>query len=98
MMNTKAMYIRLYLIEGRDFASRDIGGSSDPYMVITCGDKVYSEKDNYQIDEPNPLFNKCYEFSSNFPGAYPIEIYAYDYDDLFGDDLIGKTSIDLDDR
>ena len=22
----------------------------------------------------------------------------WDYDDLFGDDLIGKTSIDLDDR
>jgi len=27
-----------------------------------------------------------------------LEIEAYDYDDLFGDDLIGKTVIDLDDR
>jgi len=25
-------------------------------------------------------------------------IKAYDFDDLFGDDLIGKTVIDLDDR
>jgi hypothetical protein len=25
-------------------------------------------------------------------------IYAMDYDDLFGDDLIGSTSVDLEDR
>jgi Ca2+-dependent lipid-binding protein len=38
------------------------------------------------------------EFSSKFPGSAPLVIEAFDYDDLFGDDLIGKTSIDLDDR
>lgn len=35
---------------------------------------------------------------ASFPGASPIEIEMYDFDDLFGDDLIGKTVIDLDDR
>ena len=39
-----------------------------------------------------------YEFDAEFPGAPPLVIKAMDYDDLFGDDLIGKTSIDLDDR
>ena len=39
-----------------------------------------------------------YEFDADFPGAAPINICAYDFDDLFGDDLIGKTVIDLDDR
>lgn len=39
-----------------------------------------------------------YEFDAEFPGAPPLVIKAYDYDDLFGDDLIGKTTIDLDDR
>lgn len=39
-----------------------------------------------------------YEFDAEFPGAPPLVIKAYDYDDLFGDDLIGKTIIDLDDR
>jgi len=28
----------------------------------------------------------------------PLVIEAWDYDDLFGDDLIGSTTIDLDDR
>lgn len=34
----------------------------------------------------------------DFPGAPVLEIIAYDYDDLFGDELIGETKIDLDDR
>jgi hypothetical protein len=50
------------------------------------------------LDEPNPKFYKMYEFDAEFPGAAPLVIKAYDYDDLFGDDLIGTTIIDLDDR
>jgi hypothetical protein len=41
---------------------------------------------------------KRLDFNVTFPGAPPLEIEAYDYDMLFGDDLIGKTVIDLDDR
>ena len=41
---------------------------------------------------------KCFEFDAEFPGASPMKIQAYDYDDLFGDDMIGETIIDLDDR
>jgi len=34
----------------------------------------------------------------DFPGAPRLKIAAMDYDDFFGDDLIGYTYIDLDDR
>mmetsp|Transcript_40372 Transcript_40372/g.52909 ORF Transcript_40372/g.52909 Transcript_40372/m.52909 type:complete len:172 (+) Transcript_40372:3858-4373(+) len=90
--------IQLYVLEGFDFASRDIGSFSDPYLFVRCGNREFSERDNYQLDEPNPKFYKLFEFTGEFPGAPTIEIEAYDFDDLFGDDLIGKTSIDLDDR
>lgn len=50
------------------------------------------------MDEPNPKFYSHYDFDAEFPGAPPIVVQAYDYDDLFGDDLIGETVIDLDDR
>jgi len=90
--------VRLYVIEGYDFAQRDIGSFSDPYLKIKCGKKKFNERDNYMLDEPNPKFYKCYEFDAEFPGASPVIIKAYDFDDLFGDDLIGKTVIDLDDR
>ena len=86
------------MVEGFDFAQRDIGSPSDPYLKIVCGKKTFSEQDNYQLDEPNPKFHKSYDFEVTFPGAPPLDIHAYDYDTLFGDELIGSTSVDLDDR
>jgi len=90
--------IQLYVLEAFDLASRDIGSFSDPYLLITFGEKEISDRDNYKLDEPNPKFNKLFEFVGSFPGSPPLEIRCMDFDDLFGDDLIGKTSIDLDDR
>lgn len=89
---------RVYILEGFDFAQRDIGSASDPYVVVQCGKKKYNERENYQVDEPNPKIYKHFDFEVTFPGATPIAIHAYDYDDLFGDDIIGSTYIDLDDR
>ena len=79
-------------------AQRDIGSESDPYAYIECGTKVFNEQENYQLDEPNPKFYKMYEMKGEFPGNPNIVIKIYDADFLFGDELIGKTSIDLDDR
>ena len=90
--------VHLYLIQGNDFASRDIGSPSDPYLIVTCGDFEFNDRDNYQDDQPNPKFTQRLDFPVSFPGAPPLVIEAYDYDLLFGDDLIGKTAIDLDDR
>ena len=86
------------MIEGFNFAQKDMFSPSDPYLVVKMGSKEYNERENYQLDTPDPKFNKCYEFTNVFPGAPVLEIKAYDYDDFFGDDLIGQTIIDLDDR
>lgn len=98
LTRTTQCSVRLYILEASELASRDIGSDSDPYIKITFGELVISERDEYQLDEPNPKFNKSYEFSATFPGAPPIILELMDYDDLFTDDLIGKTIIDLDDR
>jgi hypothetical protein len=39
-----------------------------------------------------------FEFEANFPGCPMLNLAIFDYDDLFGDDLIGETKIDLEDR
>jgi len=96
-VKTKCM-VRVYIIEGFDLAQRDVGSFSDPYLKIECGKTKYNERENYIMDEPNPKFHKMYEFEDCFPGADPLVIEAYDYDEIFGDDLIGKTTVDLDDR
>ena len=95
---TEAM-VQLYLLQGYQFASRDFDSPSDPYLYITCGEEfTYNGKDDYQLDQADPVFNMRLEFGATFPGSKPIIIEAYDYDDIFGDDLIGKTVLDLDDR
>jgi Ca2+-dependent lipid-binding protein len=94
----KQNFVRVYVLNGLDFANKDMFGNSDPFIVVSCGKKSFSTKENYLEDEPNPDIYKMFDFAMSFPGASPVVIEAYDYDMLFGDDLIGKTIIDLDDR
>jgi len=49
---------RLYMIEGYEFANKDIGSFSDPYLKIRCGTNKFNERNNYLLDEPNPKFHK----------------------------------------
>ena len=86
------------MIKAEKLSTRDNDSPSDPYLIIKCNNKTYNERDNYQLDEPNPKFNKHYDFEAIFPGCTPIVIDIYDWDQIFGDDLIGTTLIDLEDR
>ena len=90
--------VRVYMINAYDLASRDIGGLSDPYVKISCGEQEFSERDNYTLDCANPDFGKHYDFPVVFPGCPPVRVDLMDYDDLFGDDLIGTSWIDMEDR
>lgn len=86
MNETTICKVRLYMIEGFNFAKKDLFSLSDPYLYIRSGKTVFNEVDNYQLDTAEPKFFKCYEFMLNFPGAKPLEIIAYDYDPFFGDE------------
>ena len=98
LMASNKCVVRLYAISAFNLSSRDNGSASDPYLILKCNDKTYDERDNYQLDEPNPKFNKFYDFEGTFPGCSPLQIDIWDYDDIFGDDLIGTTIVDLEDR
>lgn len=90
--------VRVYCISGYDFASRDIGGFSDPYLILKIGNREISDRKNYIMDEPNPGFYKHFDFEEIFPGCPMLEVRAMDHDLLFGDELIGNTFLDLEDR
>jgi Ca2+-dependent lipid-binding protein len=98
LMSTTKCIVRIYMINAYDLASRDNGSFSDPYLKVSLGKKTYDERDKYQLDNPNPDFYRYYDFESVFPGCPPLVINMMDFDDIFGDDSIGKTSIDLEDR
>jgi Ca2+-dependent lipid-binding protein len=86
------------MISAYDLAAKDNDSPSDPYLHITLGDKVFNEREFYQLDNANPDFHKLFEFNAVFPGCPLLTIKVFDYDELFGDDLIGETKIDLEDR
>ena len=86
------------MIEGFNFAKRDLFSESDPFIIVKCGKKEFNEEDNYQLDTNEPKFHKAYDFNVSFPGAPIAIIEAWDYDTFFGNDLIGITKFDLDDR
>ena len=86
------------MIDGKNMAQRDIGSPSDPFLIIKLGKHEFNEEKIYQLDEPNPKFFKNYDFEAYFPGCPLLTINVMDYDSLFGNDLIGTTIIDLEDR
>lgn len=98
LMGNHKCVVRFYAISAFNLSSRDNGSASDPYLYLQCNDKIYNERDNYQLDEPNPKFCKFYDFEGTFPGCSPLQVDVWDYDDIFGDDLIGTTIVDLEDR
>lgn len=97
LRKTKCL-VRIYMISGADLASRDMGGFSDPYLILKLGRQVVNDRKNYILDEPNPFFCKRFDFETTFPGCPMLRIDAMDYDLLFSDDLIGTTNVDLEDR
>lgn len=72
LMASNQCVVRCYAISAFNLSSRDNGSPSDPYLVLKCNDKKYDERDNYQLDEPNPKFNKFYDFEGTFPGCAPL--------------------------
>ncbi len=48
MLNTQTKcLVRLYVIEGFNFAKKDIFSDSDPYLVLKCGKTEFNERDHY---------------------------------------------------
>lgn len=43
LLKTAKMVVRVYMIEGFDLASRDMGGFSDPYLILKLGKKKYDD-------------------------------------------------------
>lgn len=98
LLKTTKCVVRVYVISAFDLARRDNGSHSDPYLVLKMNDTKFNERENYILDEPNPTFYKHFDFEASFPGCTPLKLQVWDYDSIFGDDLIGETILDVEDR
>lgn len=76
--------------------SKDIGGSSDPYLVVSIGDTLKKTEPIY--GDLNPLFGNMFELPATLPYDHMLTISVMDKDKFTRDDLIGTTKIDVENR
>ncbi|XP_045510224.1 otoferlin-like [Colias croceus] len=90
--------VRVYIIRAMNLKTKELTGKSDPYTVVSCGKKHFGDRSNYIPNTLNPVFGKMYELRCNLPEDYLVTVSLYDYDAIPPDELIGFTTIDLEDR
>ncbi|XP_014669979.1 PREDICTED: otoferlin-like [Priapulus caudatus] len=90
--------VRVYVVKATDLHPADINGKADPYIVIQLGRTKISDKENYISKQLNPVFGKCFDIEATFPMESSLTVQIYDWDLVGSDDLIGQTTIDLENR
>ena len=90
--------VRIYIVQANDLHPMDPNGKADPYLKILLGNHVINDKDNYISKQLNPVFGKCFDVEATFPMDSQLTVQIFDWDLLSGDDLIGETKIDLENR
>ena len=95
----RSVIVRVYVLELNNLAKRDTFSESDPYIKILLGDKeLVNERKKAFKDCKNCKWYQYYDLLVELPGSSKLRIQVIDYDALFSDDLIGETSIDIEDR
>ena len=97
-MEKTPVIIRAYILQGITLAQMDEDSLSDPYIKVKLGDQVQDNEKEYQTDKTDCDFYKMFEFKSVLPGSSQLQIQIWDKDFLVKDDLIGETTIDLENR
>lgn len=103
LFKPKLYKVRLYCLRGVSLAKMDIGvtgkpESSDPYLMVKLGKFKYNDVENAVEDATDVDFYKYIEMDAELPGTSQLQISVMDKDIIGTDDLIGKTTIDLEDR
>jgi hypothetical protein len=90
--------VRLYVIRGIGLQAKDVGGKSDPYLRIKLGKNKINDKANYIPNTLNPIFGRVFELPAHLPVDHTLKITLMDFDLITADDIIGETTIDLENR
>ena len=87
---------RIYILELRNLPLPNC----TPYITINQGNKQLITTDKLSTPTNNSHYKwyKHYDILTELPGTSTITIQVYAYDPIFPDELIGETTIDIEDR
>lgn len=94
---TVHLIVRVYIVQGLKIRSRDWRSESDCYVKLVLGGKTVSDQAHYVPNQSNPVFGRFFELDASLPGDPMLEVVVYDRDKR-KDEIIGSTTIDIEDR
>ena len=99
MLIKTPVILRIYILQLLNLADRDLLSESDPYIKILLGEKtLVNEKKKYFSDKRNCDWYQYYDLLIEMPGSAKLTIQIMDHNPIFKDELIGETSIDIENR
>ena len=101
MLPRPAGLLSVTLKEARNLVKKDkniVGsGSSDPYAIVSIGERKISFRNRYVAKTVNPSWDYTTDFVMEDPSGQRMDIEVYDYDTGSADDSLGTTSLSLSD-
>ncbi|KAF4030285.1 C2 domain [Phytophthora infestans] len=89
--------VRVYVLRGQNLQAKNANGYSDPYLRLKLGSNRINDRSNACINTLKPEFFRMFEVETTLPGASQLDINVWDRG-LVSDQLIGSTTIDLEER
>lgn len=97
IMKKNSVLVRVYVIEADIYRNYDITSATDPYLKLKLGNQEIIDETVIE-DNNHPQFCKMFEFKTTFPGDSNLSIEIWDKDIIKKDELVGLTSIDIENR
>ncbi len=89
--------VYVYIIKVSILNPLHLIGKFEPFIQLDCGEtEIKTEK--FRTNSIEPLIGKCFEFEARFPHQSHLNISIKNWNLLEGTELIGETTIDLEDR
>jgi hypothetical protein len=98
LMVETPVVVRVYVVQALNLRPKDIFSQSDAFIKVELGDLSISDRINQISNQTNPIFGRRFQLSSVVPRETLLKVSVYDSDKFSGDDLIGSTVVDLEDR
>uniref|UniRef100_A0A182SIU3 C2 domain-containing protein n=1 Tax=Anopheles maculatus TaxID=74869 RepID=A0A182SIU3_9DIPT len=96
--NVLEIVVIVYVVQALNLTSRDIMSESDAYIVLSYGNRRVRDRAFYIPNQASPVFGRRFEMRGMLPRDQILHLSVYDRDFVSSDDLIGSTTIDIEDR